>query len=503
MKSEISVLEKMNTWGKILSKDELPPDVKPVDSKFIYKVKMNATGDIEKFKARLVARGFSQREGIDYDQISSPVVRYETLRYLLSYAVENDYEVHHVDIDSAFLYGELEEQIYLILPDAYRYITGNDNAHYCILHKSLYGLRQAGRNYFDKFTLVLKEFGFNACFASDICVHVLQRGSEKVIISHWVDDNIIIGPIHLIKLVKEMLSSHFSIKDLGQVKSFLGMSISRFADQIQISQSYYIQKVLNVFNMSDCNSVPTPAMPVSSRKSSTLARESGLAQSFDRAYYQKAIGCLTYLSMVSRPDISFSVNQVARALSNPTYYDWNRVKRIFRYLKGSVDLCLVYRKGGHKLMYSDSSYAENEDRKSTGGYVYLSSDAAVSWRSKKQSIIALSSAEAELIALSDSVKEALWLRKLIYDIEKNQTRIIIKEDNESTIKIANNFSHSDRTKHIDVRYYFIKDEIDSKHIQIQQCPTSFMTADIFTKALGRVLHWRHVEGLGLAYAQSH
>ena len=215
--------------------------------------------------------------------------------------------------------------------------------------------------------------------------------------------------------------------------------------------------------------------------------------------YQKAVGCLIYLSNSTRPDITYSVNLLARKLINPSIQDWTLVKRIYRYLKKTKNYKIIYKKNSNNIIkgFSDSSYADCNDRKSTGGYVFIMNDGAISWKSKKQNIVALSSTEAEFIALADCSKEALWLLKLVSELDsKNKKSLIIYEDNQSSIKLCSNHIHNDRSKHIDVRLFFLRDLVNNGVLTINYISTKDQIADIFTKALLSELHHKFVQHLG-------
>jgi hypothetical protein len=222
-------------------------------------------------------------------------------------------------------------------------------------------------------------------------------------------------------------------------------------------------------------------------------------EEISKTYYRQAIGSLLYLSKCTRPDITFAVNQVAQRVENPIKSDWIKVKRIFRYLAGTLNYGLCYQRNIQSRLYgySDASYAMNEDRKSTSGYLFIANGAAISWKSRKQPIVSTSSMEAEYIALASAAKEALWIRKLNLELKKDNIPIEVKEDNQSCIKFAHDFIHSERTKHIDVRYYFIREKVENKELLITYCPSNEMIADTLTKALGPILFAKFVTAMGL------
>jgi hypothetical protein len=242
--------------------------------------------------------------------------------------------------------------------------------------------------------------------------------------------------------------------------------------------------------MVDCKPVSTPAII----QKDTQSDDEPLP---DQIPFSQVVGELNFLSSCTRPDITYAVSQMARKMHSPSMKDWQNLKRILRYLKGTLHFKLTYSSTEPLVGFSDASYAETEDRRSVSGYVFKMNGAAISWKSRKQPIVSTSSMEAEFIGLSDAIKEGLWLRKLLQELGMNET-LIIMEDNQSAIKTASNLVHSERSKHIDVRYHFIREKVMEKQIKLNYCPTAEMTADVFTKPIGKILMERHSRALGLS-----
>jgi uncharacterized protein YlaN (UPF0358 family) len=270
----------------------------------------------------------------------------------------------------------------------------------------------------------------------------------------------------------------------------LGIQIEQREGVVSIHQQKYLKEILRRFHMEDCKGNNTPA----EIKGRNEGKENILEE---KVPYLEAVGALNYLAVCTRPDISFSVQQVARKMHSPTSQDWTKVKRIFQYLNKTKNMKLVYNSKEGISGYSDASYApKSTERKSISGYVFMKGGGAISWRSKKQPIISLSSMEAEYIGLTSAIQEALWLRKLNEDFS-NYEKIIINEDNQSTIKLTENPINNDRSKHIDVRFHFIKERLDNKIMTLKYCPTQEMVADTFTKGLGRILFEKFNKKMGL------
>ncbi|MGZ7209763.1 MAG: reverse transcriptase domain-containing protein, partial [Methanobacterium sp.] len=471
-----------------------PPDQPTVESKWVFKTKTNPDGS-KKSKARLVAKGYKQIKFINYEDTFAPVIRKENVRYLLSHAVANDLKVHHMDVEVAFLNGELKEEIYMVLPEGF----GENSGKIVKLLKSIYGLKQSSNCWYEKINNTLKENNYYPS-NSDPCIYINKNkeGKVKGIIGLYVDDNILIGDEIEIKKMKELLSKYFKMKDLGEAKLLLGMEIERDEKGIRIYQRDYIRKIIDKFGMSECKKVDTPIEEIRGDKNNNSKNnldstninmndnsELGNQPFKDREKYYQAVGCLNYLACTSRPDICYAVGVVARAS--------NEVKRIIRYLKGTINYYLNYSKDTtninfRKLIgYSDSSFAPPTEasRKSIGAYLFMYNGGAISWSSYKQSVVAQSSCEAEYVALSEAAKESQWLIKLHQEINQVVDPILIFEDNTSTIKVSENNIFSKRTKHIDIRFHYIRDLVVKKKIILNHCPTDQMPADALTKGLGK------------------
>jgi hypothetical protein len=483
IEDEIKSLKEMKTW-EVVSK--LPDKKSSTKSKWIFKLKQRPDGTIDRFKARLVAQGFTQKEGIDYQETFAPVVRYETIRYLLSYATERNLPVIHMDVETAFLHGDIEEEVYLELPPNFQ-----ESEKLVKLKKTIYGLKQSPREWNKKITRYLTKSGFKRSDA-DPCLFV-RNNNEIEVIAIYVDDCILIAKEENLPKLKQVLSEEFKMKDMGEMKVIVGIQVERNKEETRIFQTNYIQNMLIQFGMEDCKGSDTPLAIVTDR--SQVNQD--LSKFEDVTKYREVIGKLNYLSTCTRPDISYAVSQVSRAMQDPTQEDWKNAKRIMRYLKKTMDTKIIFKNLKEELQgYSDASYAaDKKDRKSHSGYVFTMNGGPISWKSKKQPIVALSSMEAEYIALSEAAKEALWLKKLKDDLQENRNILTIYEDNQSCIKTASDVIRNERSKHIDVRFHFLRELVESKEIQITYCPTQQMIADMLTKSLGNIAHQRHAKRL--------
>lgn len=490
---------------------------KAIQSRYVFKIKTDDQGRIARFKTRLVAKGYTQIKGVDFFDTFSPALRLSSFRFLLSTAVLKKFSIYHLDVQTAFLNGDLAEEIYMEIPEGFDAIKEDRRSHVLKLNKSIYGLKQASRVWNEKFTTTIVSMNFVQSQA-DPCIFIKydcnnNNGEPVAIIGLFVDDCFVLGQDEEVEEVKNQLMSKFNMHDLGLLSFALGIKVIQQNNNISISQKAYINKCLEKFNMQDSTPQPTPLpdKPQDRNYHNNFNHKNNIKDNSDNQkannnqlfddinLYQQLIGCLIYLANATRPDISYAVGYLARAMTAPTTADWINAKRVLRYLKGSSDLSLCYNNQTALTGYSDSSYAEETDRKSVGGYVFVQAGAAVTWRSTKQEIIAQSSMEAEYIALAESAKEALWIRKLQREIFPT-TKLLpttIYEDNQSAIKLTENPIHSNRSKHIDVRYHAIREYVKNNLIKVEYLSTTEMLADIMTKSLGRILHAKFVLGMGL------
>ena len=353
----------------------------------------------------------------------------------------------------------------------------------CKLNRSLYGLKQSSRCWNEALNSQLKKMHFKQ-LENDPCIYTLTSGGEIFIAAVYVDDIILASKssTHIQEFIKS-ISESFDIKGMGKLRYFLGVKIAYpGSGKIWIGQPAYTAEVLKRFQME--NSKPT-ATPIDNGAKLTKATED--SKLFNQELYQSAIGSLLYLSTRTRPDIAYAVSNVARFCSKHTMEHWKSIKHIMRYLNGTRNYGFLYDK--EKVMdfigYSDADWAGDlDDRMSTSGYVFKLSGAAVSWRSKKQSCVSLSTAEAEYMALASAAQEAVWMQRLQNDLNEASVKsTLIYEDNQSTLCMAKNPQYHGRAKYIDIKFYYIREQVEKKAIQLEYCESKNMVADMLTKAL--------------------
>ena len=473
MDKEINSLKKNDAWHL----EPLPQGKKPVGCRFIFKKKIGSDGKVNEFKSRLVAQGFTQKVGIDFEETFSPVIRFETVRTLLAFSVQNDMNLHHMDVCSAFLNGELKEEVYMRQPEGY-VEDGNEHL-FCRLNKSIYGLRQSPKCWNLSLHNSLVQLGFVQS-AGDSCLYSRFENGDPFFIAVYVDDLILsCKNKSSINDVKLKLCQKYELKDLGGLKYFLGVEVDSTNTSLWLGQPIYIDTLLDRFNMKNCKPVTTP-FDYNDRKNDQESSK------FDVKVYKQAVGSLIYLSVRTRPDISFSVNRAAQNAENPTENDWSRVKRIFRYLKGTKNTGILFTKtdGFQCEGFVDSDWAGDAvSRKSTSGYIFISCGGPISWQSRKQTSVALSSAEAEYVSLASCIQEALWLNSLLVIFSPGHEYMLVNVDNMSAIQMAKNDQFHKRTKHISIKYNFVRDSVGKNLIKLKYCATEHMSADFLTKGL--------------------
>lgn len=461
---------------------------KPIGCKWVFKRKAGIAGvEDPRFKGRLVAKGYAQKEGVDFQEIFSPVAKHVSIRFILSMVVHFDMELQQMDVKTAFLHGYLDEDIYMDQPEGY--IDKNHPERVCLLKRSLYGLRQSPRQWNTRFDEFIMSHGFIRS-EYDICVYFKEyEVNEHIYLLLYVDDILIASRSKTeVEKLKQTLGSEFEMKDLGDAKKILGMEITRDRERgtLTVSQEDYAMKFLGNFNMEKCKSVSTP-LGAHFRLSSATEKELKEQNDYMKTVpYQSAVGSLMYSMVGTRPDLAYAIGMVCRFMSNPIKIHWQAVKWVLRYVRGSTKMKLSYRKESQFIVkgYCDADYgADLDKRRSITGMVFTVGGNVVSWRSSLQKSIALSTTEAEWIALGEASKEAMWLRGFINELGFEQDRVEIFCDSQSAIALSRNPVHHEKTKHVDVKYNFVRELVSEKIIDVVKIATQYNPADIFTKVL--------------------
>ncbi|GJV20335.1 retrovirus-related pol polyprotein from transposon TNT 1-94 [Tanacetum coccineum] len=475
MQDEIHEFDRLDVWELVP-----PPDSAMIIAlKWIYKVKLDEYGDVLKNKARLVAKGFRQEEGLDFEESFAPVARLEAIRIFIANAASKNMTVYQMDVKTAFLNGELKEEVYVHQPEGF--VDPERPHHVYRLKKALYGLKQAPRAWYDTLSRFLLAQGFSKGVV-DPTLFIRKTGKHTLHVQIYVDDIIFAStdPKDCDRFSNEM-SSKFQMSMMGQISFFLGLQISQNPRGIFINQSKYANEILKKFDLHKSDPVDTPMVE------RTKLDEDLSGIPVDQTKYRSMIGSLMYLT-ASRPDLVFAVCMCARYQSRPTKKHLEAVKRVFRYLQGTINMGLWYPKDTAMALtaYADADHAGCQDtRRSTSGSAQFLGDKLVSWSSKKQTSTSISSTEAEYIAMSGCCAQILWMRSQLSDYGFAYNRIPLYCDNKSAIALCcNNVQHS-RSKHIDIRHHFIREQVEKGVVELYFVRIEYQLADIFTKALPR------------------
>uniref|UniRef100_A0A803NSQ7 Uncharacterized protein n=1 Tax=Cannabis sativa TaxID=3483 RepID=A0A803NSQ7_CANSA len=449
MNSEVIALKKNKTWILVPRSD----DQNLIGNKWVYREKLNADGSFQRFKARLVAKGFHQRPGIDFGETFSPVIKASTVRIVLTIAVTKGWDIGQLDINNAFLNGTLVEDVYMAQPEGF--VEKGKEDYVCKLNKSLYGLRQAPRAWFEKLKNTLSSWKFKNSKA-DTSLFFYKTDTVIILVLIYVDDIIVTGnDSKRVKQFIDELNKRFTLKDLGPLHFFLGIEVYRDETGIYLTQTRYIEELLRRTNFTNLKICPTPA---TAGKPMSLSDGEPLN---DPTAYRSIIGGLQYLSH-TRPDISYAVNKLSQFLKAPTTTHWNGAKRVLRYLKGTMKHGLHIGCDSQLTLtgYSDADWACcPDDRRSVAGYCVYFGNTLVSWSSKKQNCCVKIDTESEYRALAHVAAEISWVESLLKELEFPLSTAVTWCDNQGANALASNPVFHARTKHIEVDVHFIRDKM--------------------------------------------
>lgn len=514
MVDELKSIIKNDTWNLV----KRPEDSTVIGCRMILRNKLNPDGTIQRRKARLVAQGFNQQPGIHFNETFAPVTRLGSVRLMISLAARYKMKIQQLDVTTAYLNGFLEEDVYMETPkyldelleiiiqtDRDKIMVGKaksmlqdlgSEGRVCLLKKALYGLRQAGRCWYRRFDQVLRKCHAVPTFA-DPCFYHIGKGENMLLIAVYVDDVLIASRDQkaINNIVKD-ISQHFDIKNLGEVSYCLGIEFSREGSAITMRQGGYIDEILKKFKMEECNTVSTP-MDLSTKLDQETTERSEVEQNLP---YREIMGCLTYLATSTRPDIAFVASYLSQFNACYGEAHWKAAKRVLRYLKGTKDIGLVYKGDSENLRgFVDSDWGNcHIDRRSYSGFVFMLNGCAITWDSRKQRTVALSTCEAEYMALTEGAKEALFLQRFLNELGfPDLGNVTIFSDNLGSIKLAENPVFHNRSKHIDIRYHYIRNLLKEGKLKIEHVSTTDMVADVMTKGLPKSTHLKCIKMSGL------
>ncbi|WVZ04379.1 hypothetical protein V8G54_025185 [Vigna mungo] len=450
MTEELRSIEKNKTW-KLM---DLPQGKQSIDVKWIFKTKINPDGYVLKHKARLVAKGFLQKEGIDFTEVS----------HLLQ-ACFREWNLFALDVKSAFLHGFLEEEVYIKQPPGF-IKKGRENQVYK-LDNALYGLRQAPRAWNKRLNAFFDSKGFDRCSVKHSLYVKTNKDNNVLIVCLYVDDLLLTGSsLKELEEFKQLMQTEFDMTDMGELRK-------------------YVKDILSRFMMDKCNEAETPLEV--GKKLRINVEEEGV----DGTRYKQLVGSFRFLCN-SRPDIMFGVGLLSRFMINPKKSHMTAAKRMMRYIKGTKDFGILFQQGQKReelklVGYSDADFGGDEDdRKSTSGSIFFIHGAPVSWSSKKQNVIALFSCESEYVAGCHAVCQSIWLSEILRHLKIDTMDCVeLNMDNTSEINLAKNPISHGRSKHIDIKYHFLRDMVTKGKIALKHCRTELQLADIFTKSLNQ------------------
>ncbi|KAJ9567220.1 hypothetical protein OSB04_003186 [Centaurea solstitialis] len=550
MQEELAEFERNKVWRLVAR----PWGKSIIGLKWIFRNKKDENDLIIWNKARLVAKGYRQQEGIDYDETFAPVARIEAIRIFLAYAAHKNMTVYQMDVKCAFLKGVLQEEVYVEQPEGF--VDPRFPEHVYVLDKALYGLKQAPRAWYETLTDYLLGVGYKKS-TIDPTLFLKRSGKDLIIVQIYVDDIIFASTKPaMCQEFENTMKSQFKMSMMGKLTFFLGLQVRQRPDGIFINQAKYVQDLLKRFDFGGSNSAATPmprnfqlnadtsGKPVDQKTyraiigsllyltaSSVTPRSHSVKKGFERlqrvlvfgkklclrgaidccftvrtkiltsvGYYFCQIMLKMKVVVTSRPDIVFSTGVCARFQCDPRDSHLSAVKRILRYLKGTPDFGLWYPKdsGFQLIAYTDSDHAGCKlNRKSTSGACQFLGDKLVSWSSRKQNCVSLSTAEAEYVVAACCCSQVLWMKTQLADFGYTMQRIPIYCDSKSAIQITANPVQHSRTKHIDIRYHFIKDHVEKGNVELYFVESDYQLADLFTKPFDEKRHFFLLSKLGM------
>ncbi|CAI5464814.1 unnamed protein product [Closterium sp. Yama58-4] len=511
--AEYQSLLENGTWDLVV----LPDGKKAIQCKWVLRIKTDDKGQVTIYKSRLVAKGFMQKEKQDFNEIFAPTAKPPTLRVLLADAAVSGKFIIQMDISTAFLNGILEEDVYMTQPPGYEDGTGR----VCKLKKNIYGLKQAPRCWYQKLAAVLEEMGFRTS-SCDESLFLKGEGEKLVLFLVYVDDILLFSSsMKEIQKVQQQLMENFKCKNLGEVKYYLGMHVERDPDHrwLKLHQEKFIKELGEKYGIENERKVATP-LPAEFKL--VKAAEDEGVEAEEQQQFQSLVGSLLYTALHTRPDISFSVGQLARVVQNPSEEQVDAAERVVKYLNSHPSIGVQYsasaqvkqkgvevlkekgeRLGEGKLFltcFTDATWAsEKEDSSSVGGYICVVGGGPVSWRSKKQTETALSSVESEYMAMFHGVKEVIWLRRLLEEIGQEQkVATPLFCDSKGALGMARNAVLHGLNKHMRIKWHWLRKEVKRGTVNPIYIKTHQQPADFLTKRLADEPHWRCVRMSGMS-----
>jgi hypothetical protein len=456
-------------------------------NRWVLRIKRNADHTVDRYRARVTARGFEQIPGKDFDQTYASVAKLKTFRILLALSTALSLRVTQLDVKTAFLYAPLEETLFMKWPEG---IAGEPGT-LLKLKKNLYGLKQAPKAWWNEIVGVFLDLDFVPC-VTDPCLLVHKTARFFVLL--YVDDILLAtADEKLRKTVEDALSAKFQLTGFHLVERYLNLQVEQHDGVTILHQHSYVESVVAKFNMHRSQPAPTPG-PCEQLSKDHSPSTDAERESMRTIPYRSAVGALLYAAGGTMPDIMFAVNSCCQYAQNPGVTHWRAVKRILRYLNNTKLRAIEYRRQENSEslqidVFSDSDWAADRDnRRSKTGYVVMIAGGPVIWQTRSQKSVALSSCEAELYALCEATKEIKWLTQLLGEMRIPFSTPNLHVDNQGAIALSSNPVQHQRTKHIDIRWFFIREALEAKVLKVVYVSTSENLADLFTKAVTVAVH---------------
>ncbi|CAL1406107.1 unnamed protein product [Linum trigynum] len=475
LRKEHSALLQNRTWDLVPRQ----PHFNVLGNKWVYRIKHHSDGSLNLFKCRLVAKGFHRRPGIDFTETYSPVIKPVTVRTIFTIALSHNWPIKQFDVNNAFLQGPLDDEVYMVQPPGF--VDPDHPIHVCRLRRAIYGLHQAPRAWYTALSSFLVEFGFRKSH-SDESLFVYHRSGVTLYFLIYVDDLLLTGnDSATLSAFQLALATKFSLKELGDVNYFLGIEIIHTASGYVLSQHRYMIDILNRFHMLDAAPISTPMA-----SSAPLTLCDGTAPT-DATRYRQVLGALQYL-VYTRPDIAYAVNKLSQYMHAPTANHWQCLKRLLRYICGTLSYVLAIRRTSIPLRltaFADSDWAgDKDDRTSTSAYLVYLGSTLISWKSQKQRTVARSSTEAEYRAIAHATAELEWVQNLLKELHHPlSSSPTLFSDNLGATSFSSNPRFHSRMKHLALDYHFVRQLVQAGRLHVAYVPTAQQLADMLTKPL--------------------
>jgi hypothetical protein len=497
MKTEMETLKAKHTWDLV----KPPSGVNIMDSKWVYDIKWDGEGNRIKDKARLVGKGYTQQLGVDYNETWAAVTRLESVRMTAAIAAKHDLKLWRLDFVGAYLNSLTKEDIYMRQPEGFAEPGFED--YVAKLVHTIYGTMQGGHDWYKTLSATYDDLGYTASRA-DPCVRFIREDGNYTISDTYTDDTFgASNNDNEIKKRKDEIGRVWEVKDVGESEYFLGMRVQQDLEKgtIRLTQRPYWEHVLNRFSLENVTPRTVP-LPVGLVLDSDMSPQNeSERREMDDKPYRSILGTIMWGQLATRPDLSFTVALLARFQENPGIAHWRMLLHVVGYIKNTLDYGITYSRDYDlsPTAYVDADFGGCRDtRRSTSGYVVLMAGGAVSWSSKRQPTVALSTVEAEYVSISRCAQQVVWMQSWLGEVDiEYSVPGLIKGDNRGAIALTKNTKGHGKVKHIDIRHHFIRELIEEGVIIIEQVPSGDNLADLFTKPLARDHHHRHLTALNI------